>query len=103
MANSNEIYNALKQDPKVESVEFVGAGIGKVTLKSNFGNESFQATHGLEVDNVVYAPTAQMAKQFVDGAVEMVTVNNLMTGKPVRQRADTPRSCDVSSELYWSM
>lgn len=34
---------------------------------------------------------------------KMVTVRNLMSGKPVQQPVNTPRSCDVSSELYWSM
>jgi len=34
---------------------------------------------------------------------KMVEVVNLMTGERVMQRRDTPRSCDVSSELYWSM
>ncbi len=33
----------------------------------------------------------------------MKTVKNLMTGADVRIPADTPRSCDPSSELYWSM
>ncbi len=33
----------------------------------------------------------------------MVEVRNLQSGKMVLQRYDTPRSCDVSSELYWSM
>ena len=103
MANSNDIYAALKNSDKVESVEFVGAGIAKVTLKADFENQGFAAQHELPTPQVVYAPTAQMAKEFVDGAVEMVTVTNLMSGNPVRQRADTPRSCDVSSELYWSM
>jgi hypothetical protein len=32
---------------------------------------------------------------------EMVT--NLMSGKQVRQSVNTPLSCDVSSETYWSM
>lgn len=32
-----------------------------------------------------------------------VTVTNLMSGAPVVQSVNTPRSCDVSSELYWSM
>lgn len=32
---------------------------------------------------------------------EMVT--NFMTGQLVRQRVNTPRCCDVSSELYWAM
>lgn len=31
------------------------------------------------------------------------TVTNLMSGKQVRQSVNTPLSCDVSSETYWSM
>jgi hypothetical protein len=31
------------------------------------------------------------------------TVKNLMTGELVEIAHDTPRSCDPSSELYWSM
>jgi hypothetical protein len=31
------------------------------------------------------------------------TVKNLMTGEDVVIAHDTPRSCDPSSELYWSM
>lgn len=31
------------------------------------------------------------------------TVRNLMTGAPVTLTANTPRSCDPSSELYWTM
>ena len=31
------------------------------------------------------------------------TVKNLMTGELVEIAWDTPRSCDPSSELYWSM
>jgi hypothetical protein len=30
-------------------------------------------------------------------------VRNLMTGKDVEIAYDTPRSCDPSTELYWSM
>ena len=33
----------------------------------------------------------------------MKTVKNLMSGKLVEIPHDTPRSCDPSSELYWSM
>lgn len=33
----------------------------------------------------------------------MKTVRNLMTGKDVVIAYDTPRSCDPSSELYWTM
>jgi hypothetical protein len=31
------------------------------------------------------------------------TVRNLMSGELVEIAHDTPRSCDPSSELYWSM
>jgi hypothetical protein len=31
------------------------------------------------------------------------TVRNLMSGKDIEIPHDTPRSCDPSSELYWSM
>jgi hypothetical protein len=31
------------------------------------------------------------------------TVRNLMSGEMVEIAYDTPRSCDPSSELYWSM
>ena len=30
-------------------------------------------------------------------------VKNLMTGKDITVAVNTPRSCDPSSELYWSM
>ena len=33
----------------------------------------------------------------------MKTVRNLMTGQDVQIPHDTPRSCDPSSETYWSM
>ena len=33
----------------------------------------------------------------------MKTVRNLMSGKAIQIPHDTPRSCDPSSELYWSM
>ena len=33
----------------------------------------------------------------------MKTVKNLMTGADVEIPHDTPRSCDPSSELYWTM
>lgn len=33
----------------------------------------------------------------------MKTVRNLMSGKDIQIAHDTPRSCDPSSELYWTM
>jgi len=37
------------------------------------------------------------------GSTTMKTVTNLMTGKEIEIAENTPRSCDPSSELYWSM
>lgn len=34
---------------------------------------------------------------------EMKTVKNYMTGEKVEIPVDTPRCCDPSSELYWTM
>jgi hypothetical protein len=38
-----------------------------------------------------------------DWTPSMKTVRNLMTGAAVEIAHDTPRSCDPSSELYWTM
>ena len=40
---------------------------------------------------------------FRDNIEKYETVTNLMSGKQVRQSVNTPLSCDVSSETYWSM
>ena len=40
---------------------------------------------------------------FFANVQKMVTKTNLMTGKTFQQPANTPRACDPSSELYWSM
>lgn len=39
----------------------------------------------------------------IEFVATMKTVTNLMTGAAVEIAHDTPRSCDPSSELYWSM
>ncbi len=45
-------------------------------------------------------PRAQFRMEFVP---TMKTVVNLMSGKEIQIPHDTPRCCDPSSELYWSM
>jgi hypothetical protein len=37
-----------------------------------------------------------------EAQVPMHEVTNLMTGKLVQERADTPWHCSVASEAYWS-
>ena len=39
----------------------------------------------------------------IEFVATMKTVVNLMSGKEIQIPHDTPRSCDPSSELYWSM
>jgi hypothetical protein len=43
------------------------------------------------------------AAWFHDFIEKTRVVKNLMTGAEVRITANTPRSCDPSTELYWSM
>lgn len=42
-------------------------------------------------------------KKFRIEYVELKTVKNLMTGKPVDIPADTPWCCNPASETFWSM
>jgi hypothetical protein len=48
----------------------------------------------------LYKATEGWRMEFVRS---MKTVRNLMTGQEVEIPHDTPRSCDPSSELYWTM
>lgn len=41
--------------------------------------------------------------EFHNNIEKFETVKNLMTGISVQQRVNTPLSCDVSSNTYWSM
>ena len=43
------------------------------------------------------------AVDFAETIEKTKVVKNLMSGKPVTISVNTPRSCDPSSELYWSM
>lgn len=52
-----------------------------------------QANSNVRNDNQKVGPVAPGKRR----------VTNLMSGKEVDIAEDTPRSCDPSSELYWSM
>jgi hypothetical protein len=43
------------------------------------------------------------AEDWANRPVKMKTVRSLMSGEEIEIAEDTPRSCDPSSELYWSM
>jgi hypothetical protein len=56
-----------------------------------------------EVRELEYS-TWPVSKGFrIEFVPTMKTVKNLMTGEDVQIPHDTPRACDPSSELYWSM
>lgn len=50
--------------------------------------------------HVHHYPRSQFRIEFVP---TMKKVINLMTGKEIEIPHDTPRRCDPSSELYWTM
>jgi len=59
------------------------------------------------MENEVRSLQAQLYPTLAGFRIEFVatmkTVKNLMTGKEIEIPHDTPRSCDPSTELYWSM
>jgi hypothetical protein len=46
---------------------------------------------------------SRIRKYAMFGGDRVITKTNLLTGVEFEQRADTPRSCDPSTELYHSM
>ena len=46
---------------------------------------------------------SRIRKYAMFGGDRMITKTNLVSGVEFQQRADTPRSCDPSTELYHSM
>jgi hypothetical protein len=46
---------------------------------------------------------SRIRKYAMFGGDRMITKTNLLSGVEFEQRADTPRSCDPSTELYHSM
>ena len=82
-------------------------------LKGNKGKETFATltaaksalTRATKTDPTV-VPTDYAISEtifFHEKIEKWVTKKNLMSGKPFKQPVNTPRCCDPSSELYWSM
>lgn len=53
--------------------------------------------------NELYAQLYPREQFRIEAVPTMKTVRNLMSGAAVEIPHDTPRCCDPSSELYWSM
>jgi len=81
-----EVY---KRDARVKSGE-------RLVLKKDYN------TNNLAMLEQTVRETWPASKFRTELHETMVTVNNLMTGLPVQQRYDTPWSCSVSSDSYWS-
>ena len=86
--------------------------IWKLDRRTRRGERLFSTT--VWTDRDAEAMDREVRELFLSGLytvdkfrVEVVpttkTVRNLMTGESVEIAHDTPRSCDPSSELYWSM
>ena len=56
-----------------------------------------------EVRELQYSTWPKSQGYRLEFVATMKTVRNLMTGVDVQIAHDTPRSCDPSSELYWTM
>ena len=77
-----------------EMIMFTVEKMNGVYLVMKNGNEMINA-HRLKRD--------ANAEMFYLNHTTMKTVTNLMTGKEIEIAENTPRACDPSSELYWSM
>ena len=56
-----------------------------------------------EVRELEYSTWPQSQGYRIEFLPTMKTVRNLITGQAVEISHDTPRACDPSSELFWSM
>ena len=59
--------------------------------------------HGICNDGPLFQFGYAEAQHFHQHIEKSRVVRNLMSGAPVTITANTPRSCDPSSELYWTM
>ena len=83
-----------KADKRTKS----GERLVSTTVWGNRTAESMK--HEVESLYWLYLPKDGYRFEYVP---TMKTVRNLMSGKDIQIPHDTPRSCDPSSELYWSM
>ena len=72
-----------------------------ITRKQN----EFLSNRGLYVSNdgPLFDWGYADAEYFHRAIEKSVTKRNLMTGQEFSQSVNTPRACDPSSELYWTM
>ena len=90
------------QRSSYETIGAAKAAITRVAKSSEMGRQrtaslkNFKAEEWAIVDrDEFYASICPKPK--------MITVINLMSGKPIQIPEGAPRCCDPSSELYWAM
>lgn len=97
---NGKVLAKLMQNAKVERIEILElTGRAVVVLKPDFhvdGKRTLTAKTAHEINGFVRAAKTKAQNP-------NKTVTNLMTGKPISIPVDTPRACDPSTELYWSM
>ena len=95
MSKQDWIVSVYKKDKRCKSGErFVSkypfSGMDKDTVLRELRELSFDLYPGVFGWRFDVQPATKVVK-------------NLMTGKDVEIASDTPRCCDPSSELFWSM
>ena len=78
-----------------------GAAKAWITRKQNefLANRNLYVSNDGPLSDWGYAD----AEYFHRTIEKSVTKRNLMTGQEFEQSVNTPRACDPSSELYWTM
>lgn len=93
-------FQKLAQSPKVEGIYPYNKDSVRVALKPEFDND---------LDTSKVCKSAHEARMFVQGARKSEPLKegyrwvvNLMSGKRIQESIDTPYTCSVASETYWS-
>jgi hypothetical protein len=76
--------------------------ITRVATASETGKMRIDALKNFKAEDWAVADLETYVKT-IRPEPKMVTVINLMSGLPIQIAEDTPRCCDPSTELYWSM
>jgi len=96
------IYNV--ETTKLLRVKSGGVGCYKETFAS-IGAAKAAMTRALKKGNLTVFVDYAIAEtgEFRAKIEKTETVRSLMNGKEIVQSVNTPRCCDPSSELYWTM
>ena len=90
-----------------EKVVYVTYGVVSTHEYKTFVNDEASAKRSVTCHNKRRGRSEDIAymerSEYEKNIVKDVVVRNFMSGKDVVIKSNTPRCCDPSSELYWSM